>query len=222
MTYSIVARDPKTGRFGIAVQSHAFTVGPIVPWAEAGVGAIATQAFVNVSFGPIGLEMLRNRWSADRVVAALVAGDEQADQRQIGVVDGTGAVAAHSPTAAITERHHFVLIDTSPAHGHGQRTGQAPRLSEVSDPEDGGGSRSGTRAGGGQGRRGHHGLVGARDGSDRCGRRDRGRRDADDEGRVPWAAAAPMIRGSNSKRRGAAIVVFGRAHRLRAGAGRHQ
>jgi uncharacterized Ntn-hydrolase superfamily protein len=106
MTYSIVARDPKTGRFGIAVQSHAFTVGPIVPWAEAGVGAIATQAFANVSFGPIGLEMLRNGWSADRVVAALVAGDEQADQRQIGVVDATGAVTAHTGSACIPACGH--------------------------------------------------------------------------------------------------------------------
>ncbi len=59
MTYSIVARDPFTGRFGVAVQSHAYTVGPIVPWLEAGVGAVATQATVNVSFGPVALEMLQ-------------------------------------------------------------------------------------------------------------------------------------------------------------------
>ena len=87
MTYSIAARDPLTCRYGVAVQSHAYTVGPIVPWLEAGVGAIATQAFVNISFGPIGLEMLRNGWSAEKVIAALVAGDETPEQRQIGVVD---------------------------------------------------------------------------------------------------------------------------------------
>ena len=61
MTYSIVARDPQTGRFGVAVQSHFLGVGPVVPWLEAGVGAVATQASVNVAFGPIGLEMLRDR-----------------------------------------------------------------------------------------------------------------------------------------------------------------
>jgi uncharacterized Ntn-hydrolase superfamily protein len=108
MTYSIVARDGATGRFGIAVQSHAFTVGPIVPWAEAGVGAIATQAFVNVSFGPIGLEMLRHGWSAKRVVAALVAGDDQPEQRQIGVVDAQGKVAAHTGSACIPACGHIL------------------------------------------------------------------------------------------------------------------
>jgi len=108
MTYSIVARDAATGRFGIAVQSHAFTVGPIVPWAEAGVGAIATQAFVNVSFGPIGLEMLRNGWSAKRVVAALVAGDDQSEQRQIGVIDAQGGVAAYSGSACIPAFGHIL------------------------------------------------------------------------------------------------------------------
>ena len=101
MTYSIVARDPLTGRFGVAVQSHAYTVGPIVPWLEAGVGAIATQAFVNIGFGPIGLEMLRNGWSAEKVVAALVAGDETPEQRQIGVVDTQGRAASYTGSACV-------------------------------------------------------------------------------------------------------------------------
>src|SRR2546430_7519980 len=101
MTYSIVARDPLTGRYGVAVQSHAYTVGPIVPWLEAGVGAIATQAFVNVGFGPIGLEMLRNGWSAEKVIAALVAGDETPEQRQIGVVDTQGRAAAYTGSACV-------------------------------------------------------------------------------------------------------------------------
>jgi uncharacterized Ntn-hydrolase superfamily protein len=108
MTYSIVARDPVTGRFGIAVQSHAFTVGPIVPWAEAGVGAVATQATVNVAFGPVGLEMLRQGWSAERVVAALVAGDEHPEIRQIGVVDRDGRAAAHTGTDCILACGHVV------------------------------------------------------------------------------------------------------------------
>ena len=58
MTYSIVARDPQTGRFGVAVQSHYLGVGPVVPWLEPGVGAVATQASVNLSFGPLGLDLL--------------------------------------------------------------------------------------------------------------------------------------------------------------------
>jgi uncharacterized Ntn-hydrolase superfamily protein len=108
MTYSIVARDPLTGRFGVAVQSHAYTVGPIVPWLEAGVGAVATQATVNVSFGPVAVEMLRNGWSADRVVAALVAGDERPETRQIGVVDTQGRAAAHTGAACILACGHVV------------------------------------------------------------------------------------------------------------------
>lgn len=108
MTYSIVARDPATRRFGIAVQSHAFTVGPIVPWAEAGVGAIATQATVNVAFGPIGLEMLRNGWSAERIVAALVAGDEHPEIRQLGVVDRDGRAAAHTGADCILACGHVI------------------------------------------------------------------------------------------------------------------
>jgi uncharacterized Ntn-hydrolase superfamily protein len=108
MTYSIVARDPLTGRYGVAVQSHAYTVGPIVPWLEAGVGAIATQAFVNIGFGPIGLEMLRNGWSAEKVVAALVAGDETPEQRQIGVVDTQGRAAAYTGTACVPAAGHLV------------------------------------------------------------------------------------------------------------------
>jgi uncharacterized Ntn-hydrolase superfamily protein len=101
MTYSIVARDPFTGRFGVAVQSHAYTVGPIVPWLEAGVGAVATQASVNVSSGPVALEMLRNGWSAERVIAALVAGDEHPEIRQFGVVDAQGRAAAHTGSDCI-------------------------------------------------------------------------------------------------------------------------
>ncbi len=108
MTYSIAARDPLTGRFGVAVQSHAYTVGPIVPWPEAGVGAVATQATVNVSFGPVALEMLRNGWSAERVVAALVAGDEQPEIRQIGIVDREGRAAAHTGADCILACGHIV------------------------------------------------------------------------------------------------------------------
>jgi uncharacterized Ntn-hydrolase superfamily protein len=108
MTYSIVARDPQTGRFGVAVQSHYLGVGPVVPWLEAGVGAVATQASVNISFGPIGLELLRAGRSADEVVAALLASDPQAHARQIGVVDATGRSAAHTGADCIPACGHLV------------------------------------------------------------------------------------------------------------------
>lgn len=108
MTYSIVARDPETGRFGIAVQSHYLGVGPVVPWLEAGVGGVATQASVNTSFGPIGLELLRNGRSAAEVVAALVASDETPQVRQIGVVDRNGEAAAHTGSETIPAAGHLV------------------------------------------------------------------------------------------------------------------
>ena len=108
MTYSIVARDPVTGRFGVAVQSHYLGVGPVVPWLEAGVGAIATQASVNISFGPIGLALLRAGRSAAEVVAACLASDEQAAVRQLGVVDARGTAAAHTGTDCIPACGHLV------------------------------------------------------------------------------------------------------------------
>jgi len=108
MTYSIVARDPETGRFGVAVQSHFLSVGPVVPWLEAGVGAIATQASVNISFGPIGLEMLRAGQSAAEVVASLTGGDERAAIRQLGVVDTEGRAAAHTGSECIPACGHHV------------------------------------------------------------------------------------------------------------------
>ena len=108
MTYSIVARDPETGRFGIAVQSHFLGVGPVVPWLEAGVGAVATQASVNVSFGPIGLEMLRAGQTAAEVVASLTGGDERAAIRQLGVVDAEGRAAAHTGAECIPACGHHV------------------------------------------------------------------------------------------------------------------
>lgn len=108
MTYSIVARDPETGRFGVAVQSHFLGVGPVVPWLEAGVGAIATQASVNISFGPIGLEMLRAGQTAEEAVASLTGGDPSSAIRQLGVVDGEGRAAAHTGADCIPACGHRV------------------------------------------------------------------------------------------------------------------
>jgi uncharacterized Ntn-hydrolase superfamily protein len=93
-TFSIVARDPATGEFGVAVQSHWFQVGPSVPWAEAGVGAVATQSFVKVDYGPKGLELMRQGKSAREALDQLLAQDPQKDVRQVAMVDAQGRVAA--------------------------------------------------------------------------------------------------------------------------------
>jgi uncharacterized Ntn-hydrolase superfamily protein len=101
MTYSIVARDPETGELGVAVQSHWFSVGPIVPWARPGVGAVATQANVEVSYGPRGLELLAEGLDAPAALARLVAEDAGAAGRQVAVIDGAGLVATHTGESCI-------------------------------------------------------------------------------------------------------------------------
>jgi uncharacterized Ntn-hydrolase superfamily protein len=106
MTYSIVARDPETGQLGVAVQSHAFSVGPIVPWARAGVGAIATQSVVDPGYGTKGLELLACGRSAERALAQLVAADENAATRQVAMVDAHGVVAVHTGERCIPAAGH--------------------------------------------------------------------------------------------------------------------
>lgn len=108
MTYSIVARDPETGAFGVAVQSHFFGVGPVVPWLRAGIGAVATQALANVSLGPMGVALLAEGRPADAVLDALVASEPDRDQRQLGVVDRTGRAAAYTGSACIRDAGHVV------------------------------------------------------------------------------------------------------------------
>jgi uncharacterized Ntn-hydrolase superfamily protein len=106
MTYSIVARDKKTGEFGVAVQSHYFQVSPAVPWALAGVGAVATQSMVNLSYGPLGLELLQAGYSAEQALKALTAGDPRAEVRQCAIVDADGNVAAHTGIKCIQAAGH--------------------------------------------------------------------------------------------------------------------
>lgn len=103
MTYSIVARDARTGALGCAVQSHFFGVGPIVPWAEPGVGVVATQAHAEVSYGPLGLDLMRAGRSAADALRTLLGADEQAEHRQVAMVDAAGTVAAHTGTMCISE-----------------------------------------------------------------------------------------------------------------------
>jgi uncharacterized Ntn-hydrolase superfamily protein len=108
VTYSIVARDAKTGEFGVAVQSHYFQVGPVVPWALAGVGAVATQSRVNVSYGPLGLELLRSGYTAAEALKALTSGDSQPEIRQCAIVDAAGNVGAHTGSKCIAAAGHQV------------------------------------------------------------------------------------------------------------------
>ncbi|RWZ60831.1 DUF1028 domain-containing protein [Halobacillus fulvus] len=92
-TFSIVASDPKTGELGVAVQSKFLGVGSVVPWAEAGVGAVATQALANPTYGPEGLRLLRAGHSVNETVHMLTEKDAQSSERQVGVVDASGNAA---------------------------------------------------------------------------------------------------------------------------------
>jgi uncharacterized Ntn-hydrolase superfamily protein len=107
-TYSIVARDPNTGELGVAVQSHWFSVGPIVAWAEAGVGAVATQSFVDPSYGKLGLELMRTGKSAPDALKSLLAGDEAREVRQVAMIDAQGRVEAWTGKNDIQSAGHTV------------------------------------------------------------------------------------------------------------------
>ncbi|MBT7028384.1 MAG: DUF1028 domain-containing protein [Verrucomicrobia bacterium] len=93
-TFSIVGFDPRTGDLGVAVQSKFFAVGSVVPWAKAGVGAIATQSYANVSYGPDGLELLADGKSARETVSTLTSADRNKQRRQLGIVDAKGNSAS--------------------------------------------------------------------------------------------------------------------------------
>ena len=101
-TFSVVAFEPETGDLGVAVASHYFAVGAVVPWAEAGVGAIATQASVNVAFGPRGLELLRQGLGATEALKRLCQEDQLSDRNgcQLAIIDATGNVATFTGTEA--------------------------------------------------------------------------------------------------------------------------
>jgi len=105
-TFSIVARDSVTGEVGVAVQSHWFSVGTIVSWGEAGVGAIATQSLVNPSFGPNGLELLKEGHTAQEALDILIAGDEGRDLRQLAIIDIQGNVAVYTGSRCIEAAGH--------------------------------------------------------------------------------------------------------------------
>ncbi len=108
MTYSIVARDPQTGELGVAVQSHWFGVGPIVPWAQPGVGAVATQANARAAYGPEALELLAAGVSAQDALSRLTAADPGAATRQLAIVDAHGGVAAHTGAECMAYAGHVI------------------------------------------------------------------------------------------------------------------
>jgi uncharacterized Ntn-hydrolase superfamily protein len=103
LTYSIIARDPSAGRLGVAVQSHALAVGRSVPWIEAGVGAVATQA----SFGPDGLARLRVGQAPAEVVTALLAADDRPTFRQLAIIDAHGRTAAATGAGCVPAAGHL-------------------------------------------------------------------------------------------------------------------
>ena len=126
MTYSIVAYDPQTKHFGVGVQTHQPAVGAVVPWVRAGVGAVATQSLTNIAFGPMGIELMAQDYSAEAALKALIAGDERPQVRQVALVDKDGKVAVHSGSGCIpyfghrTGQHYSVQAnmmtrDTVPA-----------------------------------------------------------------------------------------------------------
>lgn len=106
MTYSIVARDPDTGELGVAVQSHYFSVGGICPWVRPGIGAIASQAMAEPSYGPLGLDLLAGGKSPKDALRALTTADPGSASRQVAMVDATGRVAAHTGASTIAAAGH--------------------------------------------------------------------------------------------------------------------
>jgi uncharacterized Ntn-hydrolase superfamily protein len=108
VTYSIVARCPDTGQLGVAVQSHFFGTGAVVPWLEAGVGAVATQAMAEVAHGPDGLARLRAGRTPEEALADILGPDDAAVTRQVAIVDAQGRAAAHTGGSCIADAGHVI------------------------------------------------------------------------------------------------------------------
>jgi uncharacterized Ntn-hydrolase superfamily protein len=102
VTYSIVGRDPDSGELGVAVQSRAFNTGAVVPWGAPGVGVVATQSYTEQSYGPLGLELLREGKSPAQALGTLVAADDEREYRQVAILDAEGRVAVHVGAACIS------------------------------------------------------------------------------------------------------------------------
>lgn len=106
-TYSIVAYDPETGECGVAVQSHWFSVGSVVPWAKSEIGAVATQSFVDPSYGPLGLTLMQAGKLPHEALDALLTADPSRETRQVAMIDTNGNVAVHTGSRCIAEAGHI-------------------------------------------------------------------------------------------------------------------
>jgi uncharacterized Ntn-hydrolase superfamily protein len=113
VTYSLVAREPDTGRLGVAVQSHWFSVGAVVPWAAPGVGAVATQSVAEITYGPHGLELMSAGASAQEALDRLTAQDPGAAVRQVAMIDASGAVAVHTGADCVQFAGHVTSDQVS-------------------------------------------------------------------------------------------------------------
>jgi uncharacterized Ntn-hydrolase superfamily protein len=130
-TYSIAARDPATGEMGVAVESHYFSVGPIVAWAEAGVGVVATQSLADPAYGKLGLDLMRAGRSAPETLAGLVASDPANAVRQVAMVDAESRAAAHTGALAIAEAGHITGDGFSVQANMMQRATVWPAMAEA-------------------------------------------------------------------------------------------
>jgi uncharacterized Ntn-hydrolase superfamily protein len=106
-TYSIVARDARTGEMAVGVQSHWFSVGTLVSWGLSGVGVVATQSFVNPAFGPEGIKLMAEGKSAEETVKKLIAEDEGRDYRQVAILDAVGNAYAYTGNKCIASANHL-------------------------------------------------------------------------------------------------------------------
>jgi len=131
MTYSIVARDPATGELGVAVQTRWFNVGETVPWAEPGVGAVATQSFSLKSYGPLGLERMRGGEAAPGVLDALLAADRDREVRQVGMVDAAGRSAAFTGARCVEAAGHVTAENLSIQANMMERATVWPAMAEA-------------------------------------------------------------------------------------------
>lgn len=111
MTYTIVAHDPQTGHFGVAVQTFNLAVGSWVPWAEGGVGVVATQALAERSYGTLGLDLMRGGKTAPEALAALLAVDSNPEARQVAMIDHRGHIAVHTGTRCFPEAGSYIGRD---------------------------------------------------------------------------------------------------------------
>ena len=131
MTYSIVARDPATGELGVAVQTRWFNVGETVPWAEPGVGAVATQSFAEKSYGPLGLARMRDGTSAPDALEALLADDPDREVRQVGMVDASGRSAAFTGERCVAAAGHLTFENLSVQANMMERPTVWPAMAEA-------------------------------------------------------------------------------------------